>query len=109
MKNEAIALMRQAVESAGEVIHGDQPHEIAEQWIDAGFTSDEAKAWWDAGAFDAASAAELRDAGIAPEDVGMISDREMPAENVTIAYWHSNGDMDLDAVRAAIAGEEAGR
>jgi hypothetical protein len=72
-------------------IAGNEPVEnAAECWIDAGFTADDAPAWWEAGCFDADSASVLRDAGLTPEQVGERHDTDEPE---SWGYRHSNGDV----------------
>ena len=62
---------------------------IAQEWVDAGFTADDAPAWWEAGGFDAARTAYLRDMGLTPELAG----EDHPTRDCTWAYGYSNGDI----------------
>lgn len=68
----------------------------AECWVDAGFTSDDAPAWWEAGCFDAERTAELRNAGLTPEQV---SERRTEEEPESWGYAYCNGDVGLAKLR----------
>ncbi len=99
-RRKTMTTILEALKYAGETIHGGNPQDakIAQDWKDNGFASGEdCEPWWEAGCFDAHSAAELRDAGIAASDVSITHDA------ISIGYWHSNGDMGLDDVRKVLA------
>ena len=77
---------------------GESPQDIvAAEWVEHGFTSKTVGAWWLARCFEPVQAAELRDAGIEPEDVCRAC-----AVGDTVGYHHSNFDLGLDDVRELI-------
>lgn len=89
-----------AVISAGPMISGGTDSEarrVAREWIDEGFDTEQGKAWWQAGAFDAYSARCLADAGVSPKQASKDQD------GFSLAYRHSNSDMTTDEVVAAVA------
>ena len=52
----------------GWLTRGRDPRAVAYEWLNAGFRPGEAAAWIAAGAFRPDGAAELRDAGVTPEE-----------------------------------------
>lgn len=77
------------------VTGGNAPADVAAEWIDAGFSADEALAWMDAGGFEARRCGELAGLGVTPEQAGGRD----PRSGETLAYAVSNGDM--SAAKAA--------
>ena len=74
------------------------PHDvIAAEWVEQGFTPSTAAAWWVSRCFEPTMAAELRDAGIDPRDVGWVC-----AMGDTIGYHHAYCDLTLDDVQELI-------
>ena len=94
----------ESLKYADEIIHGGDPQDtdLAEDWAKNGFTSgEECEPWWNAGCFDAYSAAVLRDAGIAANDVSAM--HASLGAGASIGYWHSNGDLSLGKVQELIS------
>lgn len=72
---------------------------VAQEWIDAGFTTKTARAWWVAGAFDAARTAALRDAGVKPHQCVTYH----PDHGTSWAYAVSNCDATVAQAVAELA------
>lgn len=88
--------MIQVVGNAGSMAVGNAPlGEVAQEWIDAGFSDVEAARWLESRCYDAAAAAKLAKAGVTPEQASA----EAPGGE-TIGYAVANGDM---TVREAVA------
>lgn len=75
----------------------EDPAAVAQQWAEHGFDAADVRAWLDARCFCPDAAAELRDAGITPEQASTRTDTD------TIGYRVSNGDLGLAEVREALA------
>lgn len=67
----------------------DRVDAVAEEWVNAGFDCDEAKAWWAAGGFDPDRCGQMRNWGLAPEQVA----DDHPSKEHSWAYGYSNGDI----------------
>ena len=99
----------EALKYADDLIHGGNPQDanIANDWEHNGFkTGEECEPWWAAGCFDAGSAAELRDAGIAARDMSMMYSAYGSGYSLggaSLGYQHSNEDMDLYAIRKVLS------
>lgn len=77
-------------------IAGNESVEDAAQcWVNAGFTADDAPAWWEAGCFDADRAAALAGSGLTPEQV---SERRTEEEPESWGYAYCNADVTLAKV-----------
>lgn len=77
--------------------------EIAAEWVAAGFTTQSASAWWQAGAFSAERAAEMRDDGLTPEQVSHADCPKL--EGYSWAYARCNGDCSRQDVIDACKGQ----
>jgi hypothetical protein len=86
---EDMATTIRTTEGASTFVAGDPSNveNAAQEWVDAGFTPDEAQAWWKAGAFDAQRAAQMRQMGLTLEQAS-----ETYRESESWAYAYSNGD-----------------
>lgn len=73
--------------------------DVAQSWLDAGFTIEDVSDWWDAGCWDADRTALLRDAGLTPEQVATTAPASV-LEGRSWGYAHSNGDVSTEAVVA---------
>jgi hypothetical protein len=90
----------------GDRFSGDNPEEEAEKWVDQGFGVDEADDWCEVGVWDAAVAAELRDAGLTPERAKAAAESltdglDDPAEEYTDGdpiYAACNGDIKANVI-----------
>lgn len=78
---------------------------LAAEWIDEGFTPDQAAEWINAGGFVASACAELRDADITPEQASKPANKD--DESCSIAYALSNGDIDIDRAVGLVNGAAA--
>ncbi len=88
-------------ETGNELLIGPEPIEtIAQEWLDAGFTCESAPAWWRAGCFLADSTAQLREAGMTPEQAE-VDCPQFPGTSWGYAYC--NCDVSIEAVRDAVA------
>lgn len=67
---------------------------VAQEWEAAGFTVDNVADWWDAGCWCPTSTAELRDAGLTPEDVA-AKDRN----GISLGYAYCNKEITLNFVK----------
>lgn len=76
----------------------------AEHWHRAGLADPEVVAWLEAGVPWATSAAQLRDADLAPRDVA----RELE-QGWSLGLVFARGDLTLAEVLRLVAGEEGGR
>lgn len=76
---------------------------VAEEWVSEGFSTTDAKAWWDARGFDPRSCALLRDDGITPEQASERID--VAGYEDTIAYAVSNGDLGVGAAVDMVSGQ----
>lgn len=70
--------------------------EIAEEWHDHDFSADEVETWCMADCWDAATAAELRDAGFTPDSDTLDYRRGRERDDLTPMYALCNGDRRLD-------------
>ena len=72
----------------------------AQEWCDAGFAPATAHPYWEAGCFDAARTAQLRDAGLTAQTVAAA----LPGhDGVSWGYAVSNGDTSVAKAVAALA------
>lgn len=70
---------------------GYSPREIAQEWIDEGFTPNKVVDWLWAGCFTAASARELAEAGITPNQA------QLPwRHGMSIGYAVANGQLSIE-------------
>lgn len=91
-----------AVSEAGSRAYGNEAlGAVAQEWIDAGFDEVDAAQWLGAGCFDANTAAELRKAGVTPEqaavhpsgdDLRRVGAR-VEGYGESIGYMVANGDL----------------
>lgn len=87
--------MKDTVSQHATALGGASIGEVAQEWIDAGFSREAADAWMSvARCFDADSAAALRDAGVTPEQA---SAEHEGGETIGHAVAHG----DLSARKAA--------
>lgn len=87
---ETMARMVQVVSRHSQAV-GNAPYgEVAQEWIDAGFSAEGADRWISAGCFEARSAAALRDAGVKAEQAAAQYESGM-----TIGYAVANGDISV--------------
>ena len=78
--------------------------QAAQEWIDAGFTAGSAADWWEAGCFDADRTAELRDAGLTPDQAGQRHDDLSDVGARSIGYAYCNLDISLHRAEEMING-----
>jgi hypothetical protein len=112
--------MADAIGTDDRILGGDPAVDVAQAWIDAGVTPDQATAYIEAGCWDADRVGALIAAGVTPDrltDVCVLervvrdrggdpgSDDYDVAAYVTdgsLGYAHSNGDLSTDEIRAAL-------
>lgn len=83
--------MAQTIRASGDRVQfvaGDASgvYDAAEEWANAGFSPASAIEWWEAGAFDARKAANMREAGLTPKQAAPL------------AYKYCNNDCGLQDV-----------
>ena len=70
--------------SHGPRFSGNHVEDMAQEWLDYDFTPAEADSWCEIGVWDAATAAEFRDAGLSPAEAAAAAERLIEAEK---AEW----------------------
>ena len=75
--------------ACGPAIHGGGPHDMAQAWESAGFTVDDVIEWTNAGCYTVDGARQLRDAGLTPEQAGLIVPN-------TIGYYVEEGHWTVE-------------
>lgn len=96
-----LADMMELLERYGDRFAGNSAKDNASDWVENGFDADSASDWMDLGVWDAATAAEFRDAELTPGEVGAAADKlveglEDAAEEFTDGcpiYAACNGDI----------------
>lgn len=73
--------------------------EIAQEWVDSGFTADEVKQWAESRTWEPWAAAQLRDRGVTPEQAATVIDG---GYSDTLGYKVSNKDIDTDEAKAIL-------
>ncbi len=74
----------------------DKIRDVAEDWLDSGFTPETARQWWEAGGWDARDCGMLRDHGLTPTQCSKPAKPDAPE---SIAYAVCNSDLRvIDAV-----------
>ena len=98
--------MATVLNSHGSKFGGNNVADEAEEWLDHDFTPSKAGGWCEIGVWDAATAAEFRDAGLTPEEVKAASERLIEAEQ---AAWDEEPTdsqyTDGDPIYAACNGD----
>ena len=90
----------------GSRFSGNNVEDEAEEWADNGFDADNADGWCEIGVWDAATAAEFRDAGLTPEQVKAAAESlteglDDPADEYTDGdpiYAACNGDIKASVI-----------
>lgn len=62
----------------------------AQDWLDHDFDADSAESWWDIGCWDAATAAEWRDAKLTPSQIEIAAKKLREEENKDDVYDHGS-------------------
>ena len=101
-----VAEMMEMLLSHGDTYAGSCPADVAAEWIDAGFTPGLADKWCDIGCWDAGITAQLRDAGLTPEQALAAADAltdglDDPAEVYTDGdpiYSACNRDINVQVI-----------
>jgi len=78
--NEMVAVL----DSHGPRFAGNHVEDMAQEWLDYDFTPEQADEWCSIGVWNAATAAEFRDAGLSPDQVQAAAERLLDAEQ---AAW----------------------
>jgi hypothetical protein len=79
--------------NGGWLVGNERPEDIATSWEGAGFSAEEAEAWWAAGCWDADCTAALRDAGLTPAQVSVAH-----PDGESYGYRCCNGDCVIDDI-----------
>lgn len=114
---EGFVGMRQMLESRGDYFSGNNPEDIANEWLDYGFDTESAEEWCEIGVWDACTAAEFRDRGYIPGQVAdassdLLASYDDPDELAKAftdgnpIYSVCNNDTSIDVIVAAIEREE---
>ena len=82
LAQETLPAIMILLNEAGERFSGNSTYDMAQEWADAEFSPDDCAEWIQAGFWDAATAAALRDAGLSADD----------ASNASIALIDATGD-----------------
>ena len=114
MTTETATLMAEMLTSHGDCFSGNNVDDQAQDWIDHDFVCDSANDWCEAGVWDAATAAALRDAGLTPQQATAASERlvdDMDDEAREAEYTDGdpiysacNGDTDIQLLIDAAQG-----
>ena len=99
-------LMQAMLMRHGPRFTGSNINDEAEYWADQGFRADDADEWCEIGVWDAATAAEFRDAGLSPDQVKSAAESltdglDDPAEECTAGdpiYSVCNGDTKASVI-----------
>lgn len=75
--------------------------DVAQSWLDAGFTIENVSDWWDAGCWDADRTALLREAGLTPEQVATPAPPSI-LEGRSWGYAFCNNDCNIDDLIRAL-------
>jgi hypothetical protein len=103
--------MSETLNRYGPRFSGNNVADEAQNWLDHDFTPSKAACWCDVGVWDAATAAEFRDAGLSPKQVETASESlteglEDPAEEYTDGdpiYATCNGNISAQVIINIIA------
>ena len=82
LAEETLPAIMIMLNEAGERFSGNSTYDMAQEWADAEFSPDDCDEWIQAGFWNPATAAELRDAGLSADD----------AANASIALIDATGD-----------------
>jgi hypothetical protein len=89
----------------GLMFTGNDPEGEAQDWLDHDFTADTADGWCEIGVWDAATAAELRDAGLTPDEAkraaqSLVEDkaRQIRYTDGDPIYSACNGDTPVQEI-----------
>jgi hypothetical protein len=91
--------------SHGDRFAGNNVRDAAEDWDDHGFNAEEVDAWATIGCWDAATAAEWRDAGLSPAEVAATVDAICSSDDDDLIYSVCNGERSPEVVTEAAQGE----
>lgn len=91
--------------SHGEMFHGGNPADLAQDWIDHDFDADEVDRWCLIGCWDASTAADFRDTGLSPRRVKEVAKEMAEGQddyplNDPI-YAVCNNDLNLEKILEA--------
>lgn len=92
---EAMVAELESTTGADMIIGNEDVADVAQCWIDAGFSRDNVSDWWDAGCFDASRAAILRDSRLTPEQVSQPAPESVLAGR-SWGYAFCNNDCSID-------------
>lgn len=88
--------MAKMLESHGQMFTGNNVDDEAQGWIDNGFTPEVADEWCEIGCWDASVAAQLRDAGLTPDDAhntaNLMIDMEEERDDEDDPSEYTDGD-----------------
>jgi len=76
--------MMEVLESRGPKFAGNHVFDVAQDWLDYGFSPTEADSWCEVGVWNPATAAEFQEAGLSPDGVRAAAERLVEAEQ---AEW----------------------
>jgi hypothetical protein len=74
VQSAALRAMVAVLQSHGERFAGNNPADEAQDWLDHGFSAAQAEGWCEAGFWDAATAAAMRDAGVTAQDAAKAAE-----------------------------------
>jgi hypothetical protein len=99
----SVRSMVAVLESYGPRFIGNDVAEMAQDWIDYGFSPAEADSWCEIGVWNPATAAAFRDAGLSPDEVRFAAERLIEAERTewTDENWGYSRYTDGDPIYAA--------
>mgnify|MGYP001271605095 FL=1 len=86
--------MENVIRSYGDFAYGSSGiKETVYEWMDCGFSAEQADAWLAAGCFNAIVARRLADAGMTPDQVAQSTGDGLGDYNATIGYKVANNDI----------------
>ena len=93
---KALELMVEVLVTAGRPAYGEDGKltEVALEWLEAGFSPDDAGNWLEVSCWSASVARKFLDAGLDPEDVSFVT--TTPRKS-TLADKASTGDLSVEA------------
>jgi hypothetical protein len=88
---DELADMMELLDSHGERFSGNHVADVAQDWLDNGFDAESAGEWCEIGAWDASTAAQLRDAGLTPDQANDAAEKMCEGLEDTAAVF-TDGD-----------------
>ena len=110
IRSHAVGEMCDLLDGYGERFSGNCVEDQAQDWLDHGFTADDAGQWCEIGCWDAPTAAEFRDSGKTPEQIAdaaevLAAAEDDPTDTYTDGdpiYSACNNDTNPQIIIAAV-------